>query len=89
MTGLIGFSSGYYAMRDCDVLLMLGASAPVRPSSPSELYSAQRSNVGNQTLEIPSRHRTSFTRHCEPHEGLALSKQKKSKITVSGNITEG
>ena len=24
MTGLIGFSSGYYAMRDCDVLLMLG-----------------------------------------------------------------
>ena len=24
MTGLIGFSSGYYAMLDCDVLLMLG-----------------------------------------------------------------
>ena len=24
MTGLIGFSSGYYAMHDCDVLLMLG-----------------------------------------------------------------
>jgi pyruvate dehydrogenase (quinone) len=23
MTGLIGFSSGYYAMLDCDVLLML------------------------------------------------------------------
>jgi pyruvate dehydrogenase (quinone) len=28
MTGLIGFSSGYYAMRDCDVLLMLGTDFP-------------------------------------------------------------
>jgi len=26
MTGLIGFSSGYYAMFDCDVLLMLGTA---------------------------------------------------------------
>jgi pyruvate dehydrogenase (quinone) len=30
MTGLIGFSSGYYAMRDCDVLLMLGTDFPYR-----------------------------------------------------------
>src|SRR5471030_2350556 len=28
MTGLIGFSSGYYAMLDCDVLLMLGTDFP-------------------------------------------------------------
>lgn len=28
MTGLIGFSSGYHAMRDCDVLLMLGTDFP-------------------------------------------------------------
>jgi pyruvate dehydrogenase (quinone) len=28
MTGLIGFSSGYYAMRDCDLLLMLGTDFP-------------------------------------------------------------
>ena len=38
MTGLIGFSSGYYAMRDCDVLLMLGTDFPYRqfyPEGPS------------------------------------------------------
>jgi pyruvate dehydrogenase (quinone) len=28
MTGLIGFSSGYYAMLDCEVLLMLGTDFP-------------------------------------------------------------
>jgi pyruvate dehydrogenase (quinone) len=28
MTGLIGFSSGYYAMLDCDLLLMLGTDFP-------------------------------------------------------------
>jgi pyruvate dehydrogenase (quinone) len=30
MTGLIGLSSGYYAMFDCDVLLMLGTDFPYR-----------------------------------------------------------
>jgi pyruvate dehydrogenase (quinone) len=34
MTGLIGFSSGYYAMRDCDLLLMLGADFPYRQFYP-------------------------------------------------------
>jgi len=34
MTGLIGFSSGYYAMFDCDVLLMLGTDLPYRKSYP-------------------------------------------------------
>ena len=34
MTGLIGFSSGYYAMRDCDVLLMLGTDFPYRQFFP-------------------------------------------------------
>jgi thiamine pyrophosphate-dependent acetolactate synthase large subunit-like protein len=32
MTGLIGFSAGYYAMVDCDVLLMLGTDFPYRSS---------------------------------------------------------
>jgi pyruvate dehydrogenase (quinone) len=35
MTGLIGFSSGYYAMLDCDVLLMLGTNFPYRQFYPS------------------------------------------------------
>src|ERR1700678_982889 len=34
MTGLIGFSSGYYAMLDCEVLLMLGTEFPYRQFYP-------------------------------------------------------
>ena len=34
MTGLIGFSSGYFAMNDCDVLLMLGTDLPYRQFYP-------------------------------------------------------
>jgi pyruvate dehydrogenase (quinone) len=34
MTGLIGFSSGYYAMLECDVLLMLGTDFPYRQFYP-------------------------------------------------------
>jgi pyruvate dehydrogenase (quinone) len=34
MTGLIGFSSGYFAMNDCDVLLMLGTDFPYQQFYP-------------------------------------------------------
>jgi pyruvate dehydrogenase (quinone) len=34
MTGLIGFASGYYAMLDCGVLLMLGTDFPYRQFYP-------------------------------------------------------
>src|SRR6201994_1513072 len=34
MTGLIGFSSGYYAMLDCNALLVLGADFPYRQFYP-------------------------------------------------------
>ena len=34
MTGLIGFSSGYHAMNNCDTLLMLGTDFPYRPFYP-------------------------------------------------------
>jgi pyruvate dehydrogenase (quinone) len=36
MTGLIGFSSGYYAMNDCDALLMLGTDFPYRQFYPQK-----------------------------------------------------
>jgi len=36
MTGLIGFSSGYHAMEDCDTLLMLGTDFPYRQFYPAE-----------------------------------------------------
>ena len=34
MTGLLGFSSGYFAMRECDALLMLGTDFPYRQFYP-------------------------------------------------------
>jgi pyruvate dehydrogenase (quinone) len=34
MTGLIGFSSGYHAMSDCDLLLILGSDFPYRQFFP-------------------------------------------------------
>jgi pyruvate dehydrogenase (quinone) len=37
MTGLIGFASGYYAMLDCDVLLLLGTDFPYRQFYPQGL----------------------------------------------------
>src|ERR1700722_18656480 len=36
MTGLIGFSSGYYAMTGCDVLVMLGTDFPYRQFYPTD-----------------------------------------------------
>ena len=41
MTGLIGFSSGYHAMRDCDMLLMLGTDFPYQQFYPSGVMIAQ------------------------------------------------
>ena len=34
MTGLLGFSSGYYAMMNCDALLMLGTDFPYQQFFP-------------------------------------------------------
>jgi pyruvate dehydrogenase (quinone) len=41
MTGLIGFSSGYYAMGACDALLMLGTDFPYRQFYPKGVRVAQ------------------------------------------------
>ncbi|QXQ06184.1 ubiquinone-dependent pyruvate dehydrogenase [Sphingosinicellaceae bacterium] len=41
MTGLIGFSSGYRAMNDCDMLLMLGTDFPYRQFYPADAVIAQ------------------------------------------------
>ena len=41
MTGLIGFSSGYFAMTDCDALLMLGTDFPYRQFYPQDAKIAQ------------------------------------------------
>ncbi|KQM89877.1 pyruvate dehydrogenase [Sphingomonas sp. Leaf22] len=41
MTGLIGFSSGYHAMMECDTLLMLGTDFPYRNFYPEKARIAQ------------------------------------------------
>ncbi len=41
MTGLVGFSSGYHAMMDCDTLLMVGTDFPYRQFYPADAKVAQ------------------------------------------------
>lgn len=41
MTGLIGFSSGYYAMLECEALLLLGTDFPYRQFYPRDARIAQ------------------------------------------------
>ncbi len=53
MTGLIGFSSGYDAMMECDTLLMLGTDFPYRQFYPEKAKVAQidlrPENLGRRT----------------------------------------
>jgi pyruvate dehydrogenase (quinone) len=48
MTGFIGFSSGYYAMEDCDTLLLLGTSFPYRQFYPKKAKIIQIDREGAQ-----------------------------------------
>jgi pyruvate dehydrogenase (quinone) len=41
MTGLLGFASGYWAMKDCDTLLLLGTDFPYRQFFPEQARIAQ------------------------------------------------
>jgi pyruvate dehydrogenase (quinone) len=41
MTGLIGFASGYAAMKECDTLLLLGTDFPYRQFYPEKARIAQ------------------------------------------------
>lgn len=53
MTGLLGFSSGYFAIMDCDVLLMLGTDFPYQQFYPEKAAIAQvdlrPENLGRRT----------------------------------------
>src|SRR5882757_4990747 len=48
MTGLLGFSSGYHAMMNCDVLLMLGTDFPYRDFYPEDATIVQIDLRGEQ-----------------------------------------
>jgi pyruvate dehydrogenase (quinone) len=53
MTGLIGFASGYAAMKECDTLLLLGTDFPYRQFYPEKAKVAQidirAESLGNRT----------------------------------------
>lgn len=53
MTGLVGFSSGYFAMEDCETLLLLGTSFPYRNFYPKNARIIQidinGDNLGRRT----------------------------------------
>jgi len=48
MTGLLGFSSGYHAMMDCDVLLMIGTDFPYQQFFPRDATIVQIDIRGEQ-----------------------------------------
>jgi len=48
MTGLLGFSSGYYAMMNCDVLLMIGTDFPYQQFFPEDATIIQIDIRGEQ-----------------------------------------
>jgi len=48
MTGLLGFSSGYYAMMNCDLLLMIGTDFPYTQFFPKEATVVQIDLRGEQ-----------------------------------------
>ncbi len=48
MTGLLGFSSGYHAMLDCDALLVLGSDFPYQQFYPKESKTIQVDRRGEQ-----------------------------------------
>ena len=48
MTGLLGFSSGYHAMMNCDVLLMLGTDFPYQQFFPTDARIVQVDIRGEQ-----------------------------------------
>ena len=48
MTGLLGFSSGYFAMMNCDVLVMLGTDFPYQPFFPKDATIVQIDLRGEQ-----------------------------------------
>ena len=48
LTGLLGFSSGYFAMMNCDVLVMLGTDFPYQPFYPKDSTIVQIDLRGEQ-----------------------------------------
>ena len=91
MTGLIGFSSGYFAMHDCDVLLMLGTDFPYRQFYPPDGEIAQvdirPENLGRRAgRPRPGRRRRGHDRGA----AAALeAKMRRHHLDAARNTTQG
>ena len=60
MTGLVGFSSGYAAMKDCDALLLLGTTFPL----PDALSGARKNSAGGRTTRSAGQSLLGFILAC-------------------------
>ena len=58
MTGLIGFASGYAAMKECDTLLLLGTDFPYRQFYPEKAQDRAGRHPGREPRQpLPARSR--------------------------------
>ena len=84
MTGLLGFSSGYHAMMDCDTLLMLGTDFPYQQFYPAESRIIQ---VDNRPEQIGRRTRVDLGVTGDVRETLAaLLPRLSAKKDASGHL---
>ena len=73
MTGLIGFASGYNAMKSCDTLLMLGTDFPYRQFYPERARASRRSISGREALGQPRAARSGRDRRRQGHARRAAA----------------
>jgi pyruvate dehydrogenase (quinone) len=91
MTGLIGFSSGYHAMLDCDMLLMLGTDFPYRQFYPPgrrsrrSIYAARIWAAARGSILVSSATSAAPLRRCcrsSPRRPTARSSARRRRTTA-------
>jgi pyruvate dehydrogenase (quinone) len=80
MTGLLGFSSGYHAMMNCDVLLMLGTDFLTSNSFRPTQGSSKSTSVVSSSAGAHESTRGSW-RTSRPPSGLSCRRWKRAKTT--------
>ena len=83
MTGLIGFSSGYYAMLDCDVLLMLGTDFPIANSILRVAASASRRSISEPENIGRRARRRSRRRRRRPRDARGAAAAARSRSATA------
>jgi hypothetical protein len=83
MTGLLGFSSGYFAMMNCDVPVMLGTDFPYQPFFPKDAIVVQIDLRGEQ---IGRRSKVDLGFVCDTKSTWALLPKLKSHWRLLGPL---